>query len=95
IYQAISELIQLQGGIVVVDEQKTTSLAFPLGGLMANSTCDFVAHKQHELIQHLKALNCPLASPIVALGFMQLVVIPELKITDRGLFDVNEFRYIG
>lgn len=94
IYQAITELIQLQGGIVVTDPHKTTSLAFPIGGLMANATCDHVAEKQIALMAHLKELSCPLSSPIVALGFMQLLVIPELKITDKGLFDVNEFKYI-
>lgn len=94
IHQAIMELIQLQGGIVVTGNQKTTSLAFPIAGLMANATCDSVARKQRELMAHLKELSCPLSSPIVALAFMQLLVIPELKITDKGLFDVMKFDFI-
>lgn len=94
IHKAITELILLQGGIVVTDAQKTTSLAFPIAGLMANATCNHVANKQRELMAHLKELQCPLSSPIVALGFMQLIVIPELKITDKGLFDVIKFDFI-
>lgn len=94
IHKAIVELILLQGGIVVTDAKKTTSLAFPIAGLMANATCDHVANKQRELMAHLKELHCPLSSPIVALGFMQLIVIPEIKITDRGLFDVTKFDFI-
>ena len=94
ILKAIEELISLQGGIVVTDDEKMTSLAFPIAGLMANDTCERVANKQRALMQHLKELKCPLSSPIVALGFMQLVVIPELKITDRGLFDVIQFKYL-
>ncbi len=94
IHKAINELILLQGGIVVTDEKKTTSLNFPIAGLMANATCDYVAQKQRELMEHLKELHCPLSSPIVALAFMQLLVIPELKITDKGLFDVIKFDFI-
>lgn len=94
IHKAIMELILLQGGIVVTDAKKTTSLAFPIAGLMANATCNHVANKQRELMAHLKELKCPLSSPIVALGFMQLIVIPEIKITDKGLFDVVKFDFI-
>lgn len=94
ILKAIEELIRLQGGIVVADKEKTTSLAFPIAGLMANETCEHVASKQRALMQHLKELKCPLSSPMVALGFMQLIVIPEIKITDRGLFDVIKFDFI-
>lgn len=94
ILKAIEELILIQGGIVVADNEKVTAAAFPIGGLMANDTCERVANKQRQLMEHLRALGCPLSSPIVALGFMQLVVIPELKITDRGLFDVIQFKYI-
>ena len=94
IVKAIRELIQLEGGIVVTDNSKTTSLALPIGGLMANDTCENVAHAQVALMEHLKELQCPLSSPIVALAFMQLPVIPELKITDKGLFDVTKFEFI-
>lgn len=94
IVKAIKELIDLQGGIVVTDANKTTSLACPVGGLMSNDTCEHVANKQRALMEHLHDLDCPLSSPIVALAFMQLVVIPELKITDKGLFDVIKFDFI-
>lgn len=94
IVKAIHELIRLEGGIVVTDDNRTTSLPLPIGGLMANDTCENVAKEQLALMQHLKELKCPLSSPIVALAFMQLPVIPELKITDKGLFDVINFKFI-
>lgn len=94
ILKAIQELITIEGGIVVTDEKKTTELAFPIGGLMANDTCEHVAAGQRALMEHLRRLKCPLSSPIVALAFMQLVVIPEIKITDKGLFDVKKFDFI-
>ena len=94
IVKAVNELIRMKGGIVVADPEKTSSLALPIAGLMSNKPIDEVATAQQQLITHLRMLRCPLQSPIVALSFMQLIVIPELKITDQGLFDVVQFKYI-
>lgn len=94
IVKAVNELIRMQGGIVVTDPQKTSSLALPIAGLMSNDPIDEVATAQQQLTTHLRMLHCPLQSPIVALSFMQLTVIPELKITDQGLFDVAKSKYI-
>ena len=95
IVKAVNELIRMKGGIVVADPNKVSSLALPIAGLMSNNPIDEVATAQQQLTTHLRMLRCPLMSPIVALSFMQLIVIPELKITDQGLFDVKEFRYIS
>lgn len=95
IVKAVNRLIDMKGGIVVVDEHSETSLALPIAGLMSNKPIEEVAATQKELMAHLRRLSCPLESPLVALSFMQLIVIPELKITDQGLFDVKEFRYIS
>jgi len=94
IVKAVNELIRMKGGIVVTDPRKTSSLALPIAGLMSNDPIDEVATAQQQLTTHLRMLHCPLQSPIVALSFMQLTVIPELKITDQGLFDVAKFEYI-
>ena len=94
IVKAVNRLIELQGGIVVVDEHAETTLPLPIGGLMSNAPAEEVAVKQIALIQHLRKLNCTRFSPLIALAFLELVVIPELKITDRGLFDVVKFEYI-
>lgn len=94
IVKAINKLIELQGGIVVVDEHTETTLPLPIGGLMSNEPLETVAARQIALIQHLRQLQCTLSSPLIALAFLQLVVIPELKITDQGLFDVQQFKYI-
>lgn len=95
IVKAVNQLIAMKGGIVVVDPDKTSSLALPIAGLMSDEPIDKVAAMQKQLVEHLHDLHCPLQSPLVALSFMQLIVIPELKITDQGLFDVKEFRYIS
>ena len=95
IVKAVNGLIRMKGGIVVVDPNKMTSLALPIAGLMSNNPIDEVATAQQQLITHLRMLRCPLMSPIGSKSTMQLIVIPELKITDQGLFDVKEFRYIS
>lgn len=94
IVKAVNHLISMKGGIVVTDEHNETSLSLPIAGLMSNEPIEEVANKQQKLLAHLRRLNCPLQSPIIALSFMQLVVIPELKITEQGLFDVVHFKYI-
>ena len=94
IVKAVNRLIELQGGIVVVDEHSETTLPLPIGGLMSNEPAETVAAKQIALIQHLRKLDCVRFSPLIALAFLELVVIPELKITDKGLFDVVKFEYI-
>lgn len=95
IVKAINELIKLDGGIVVVDEHETHSLALPIGGLMSNEDITKVSNEQRMLVEQTRRLKCTLSSPIVALSFMQLIVIPELKITDQGLFDGKAFKYLN
>jgi adenine deaminase len=53
-----------------------------------------VAHKWEKLTAAARNLGCPLKEPFMALSFLALPVIPELKITDRGLVDVKEFRHV-
>jgi adenine deaminase len=95
IVKAVNKLIQMKGGIVVVDEHHETSLTLPIVGLMSNEPIETVSTMQKALLAHLRRLYCPLQSPLVALSFMQLIVIPELKITDQGMFDVIQFKYIS
>lgn len=95
IAKAINELIKLKGGIVVVDEHETYSLALPIAGLMSNEDIAKVSNEQRKLVEQVRRLKCTLSSPIVALSFMQLIVIPELKITDQGLFDGKAFKYLN
>ena len=90
----LNQLIAMEGGVVVVDENAMSTLALPVAGLMSNEPMEVVAEKQIALMKHLEKLNCTISSPIIALSFLQLVVIPELKITDQGLFDVLQFKYI-
>ncbi len=94
---AVTTLIEMGGGIVVVNEGVVLSqLELPIAGLMSDKTGEEVRDKFKELheICHDK-LGITEKEPIVQLSFMSLPVIPEIKITDKGLFDVTEFSFIS
>lgn len=95
IIQAIEELKRIDGGIVVATEDgRLTSLPLPIGGLMTDADPDTVARKLRELKALARAAGCVLEEPFLQLSFLALPVIPSLKITDRGLVDVNAFQKV-
>ena len=90
--RAIQRLHGIDGGIVVCgDDGACTELALEVGGLMSHGHPDAIAQAINQLKQHAGALGCPLHEPFLQLSFLALPVIPELKITDRGLVDVERF----
>lgn len=94
---AVNELIELQGGIVVADRGKVlASLALPIAGLMSDKSGEEVAEKlaQIEMICFDQLGVNPNLDAMVTLCFMSLPVIPDLKITDQGLFDVLKQEFI-
>ena len=93
---AVNRLIELQGGFVAVRDGKLAGeLALPLAGLMSLQPFETVEHELRALRQSVKAMGCPLAEPFLQLAFLPLPVIPHLKITDRGLVDVDRFELIA
>ncbi len=91
--QVINELVQLKGGIAVADEQKVYSLALPVAGLMSNEDGYEVAKAYAALDTKAKELGSTLDAPFMTLSFMALLVIPELKLSDKGLFDGSSFQF--
>ena len=65
-----------------------------IAGLMSHQAAEEVSAQYHMLTQVADALGCELEAPFMTLSFMALPVIPELKITDQGLFDVQKFQYV-
>jgi adenine deaminase len=95
IYAAVKEVERLQGGIVVAAGGKVLgSLATPIAGLLSKEPLERVVAGLEKLEKTAKELGCTLPSPFAALSFLALPVIPELRLTDLGLVDVNEFRLI-
>ena len=94
-YTAAVELIKCQGGKVVVkDGQVISELPLPIAGLMSDKEFEFVITKCRELNSAAHSLGCGLKDPFMTMGFLSLPVIPELKITDKGVFDTNKLGFI-
>jgi adenine deaminase len=93
---AANRLGALQGGFVVTEDGKVIAeLALPVAGLMSLLDFEGVRGKLIPLRAAAKSLGCTLAEPFLQVAFLPLPVIPHLKITDRGLVDVDQFRLIG
>jgi adenine deaminase len=93
IVQAVNAIIETEGGICLVHNQKVDSIPLPVAGLMANETIENMAVKYKELDQKVKELGTTLQAPFMTLAFMSLLVIPSLKLGDKGLFDVDKFEF--
>ena len=91
---AVNMVIENNGGISVVSEDFRDSLALPIAGLMSNKDAFEVAKKLRILQKMADALGCELDAPFMTMAFMALLVIPSLKISDKGLFDGDSFEFI-
>lgn len=92
--KAVNQVIDDNGGIAVVSEDFSDSLPLPIAGLMSNEDVYDVAHKLGILHHMVAALGCELKSPFMTMAFMALLVIPSIKISDKGLFDGDAFEFI-
>jgi len=91
IVSAINEIVKLKGGISVASGERISSLQLNIAGIMSDNTCGEVAGGYETLTGIVRSMGCNLKAPFMTLSFMALLVIPELKISDRGLFDVERF----
>ncbi len=93
--KALACLAGLGGGFCVVRRGAVVAtLPLPLGGLMSIDSPENIARALTELRVASKAIGCELSEPFLQLAFLSLPVIPSLKLTDRGLMDVDAFRLI-
>ncbi len=92
---AVNRVIQLKGGFVVaVGGEIRAELALPVAGLMSLEPFEAVRDELVALRAAAKALGCTLPEPFLQVAFLPLPVIPHLKITDCGLFDVDHFQLL-
>jgi adenine deaminase len=92
---AVNRIIELKGGFVVASGGEIRAeLALPLAGLMSLEPFEPVRERMLKLRHAAKDLGCALPEPFLQVAFLPLPVIPHLKITDRGLFDVDRFSLI-
>jgi adenine deaminase len=91
--QAINLIIESKGGISVAHQHGHDVLALPVAGIMSNHPVDEVAAAYQSLHYKAKELGCKLDAPYMSLSFMALLVIPALKLSDKGLFDGLNFKF--
>jgi adenine deaminase len=92
---AVEEIVKMQGGFVAVQGGDVkASLPLPVAGLMSLDPAEVVASRMEKVKEAARELGSPLPNPFLTLSFLALPVIPELKLTDKGLVDVSQLRII-
>jgi len=93
IVDAINLIVDCKGGISCVGQGKKNVLALPIAGLMTDADGYSVADAYTLIDQQAKSLGSTLGSPFMSLSFMALLVIPNIKLSDKGLFDGEKFSF--
>ena len=93
---AIRAVVRMGGGMAVTNNGRVIQqLDLPIGGLMSTEPVAYVRAQLDRLIQSARKLGCRLTDPFMALSFLALPVIPRLKLTDKGLVDVERFKVVS
>lgn len=94
IVRAINRVIEMKGGEVAIHGTEMTDLALPIAGLISPLSGHEVAYRSATLRETINAAGCPLKAPFITMAFMALPVIPDIKITDKGVFDGIKWQFI-
>ncbi len=94
ICMAVNEIIRSKGGIAVANGADIELLPLEVAGLMSVNSGELVARRYSELDEYARKLGSGLSSPFMTLSFMALLVIPSLKMSDKGLFDAQHFQFV-
>jgi adenine deaminase len=93
IAKAVNALVDSKGGICCTDGEDIYHLPLPVAGLMSEADGFEIAAKYEQIDQKARELGTKLKAPFMTLSFMALLVIPELKLSDKGLFDAGSFKF--
>jgi adenine deaminase len=92
---AANELARVGGGQVVIRQGEVIGrVELAIGGLMSDEPAEVVANKAESVLQGMRACGCRLNNANMQLSLLSLVVIPELRISDKGLVDVERFEIV-
>ncbi|MBS4223682.1 adenine deaminase [Lederbergia citrea] len=90
---AANELAKVGGGMIVVEDQKVLALVkMPIAGLMSDQPLETVVEEVQQLEKAWKEIGCPINAPFMTFSLIALPVIPEIRISNRGIVDVTEFK---
>ncbi len=93
IVEAINTIMDSNGGLCALNESETLLLKLPVAGIMSDRSIDVVADSYMKVDAFAKKMGSTLTAPFMTLSFMALLVIPELKLGDKGLFDGLSFTF--
>lgn len=94
ISRAVNMIMDHKGGISAVSDTDEDILPLPIGGLMSDETGEQVAKDYERISKMAKKMGSTLHSPYMLISFMALLVIPSLKLSDKGLFDGDTFEFV-
>jgi adenine deaminase len=94
ICRAVNTIIKERGGISAVCGDREKVLPLPVAGIMSDLSYKEVSKRYTELDRFAKELGSQLRAPFMTLSFMALLVIPQIKLSDKGLFDVLRFEFM-
>jgi adenine deaminase len=90
----VNMVMQSEGGIAAIDDNRKEILPLPVGGIMSDQPGEIAASKYERLSFMVKEMGSTITSPFMLISFMALLVIPRLKISDKGLFDGEKFEFV-
>ena len=92
---AVAAIVEMGGGqVVVAGGAVQAACPLPIAGLMSDEPLERVRDQVQGLTETAHGLGCTLPDPLMTMSFLALPVIPELKLTDKGLVDVNKFDFV-
>jgi adenine deaminase len=92
---AANEIARIQGGLVAAKDGKILAeLALPFAGLMSTRPIEEVNEAEKRLSEAARSLGCTFSSPFMVMSFLSLAVIPEIRLTDKGIVDVGAAKLI-
>jgi len=94
IVSAINGIVGTKGGLSVSDNNSVDLLPLPFAGLMSDMPVKNVAAEYERLTSKVRSMGSNLLAPFMTLSFMALLVIPQLKLSDKGLFDSGKFNFV-
>lgn len=94
IVSAINQIIDSKGGILACEGDRVCLLPLPVAGVMSDDEGFVIAQRYEEIDAMAKELGSTLRAPFMTVAFMSLLVIPELKLGDKGLFDGRNFKFV-
>ena len=92
--EAVNTIIKNDGGVVAISNKEKLDIPLPIAGIMSDKSVYEIANDCVSMNEMLGRMGCDLGNPFATLSFMSLPVVPDVKITNRGLFDVNSNKFI-